>query len=510
MRGMARMLALLVAALQWTTYSGDDTGRRHSALAQIAPANVAELRVAWTFDTGVPGKFEATPLTIGARLYTTGPDNHAWAIDAKTGAAVWHYARTLPAGIKPCCGRVNRGLAVYRDMLLFSTLDAHLVALDVKTGAVRYDVAIDDFHKGYTATAAPLVVKDKVVVGIAGAEFGVRGFVDAYDAATGKRAWRFWTVPQPGEPGSETWPEKPSASWVHGGGPTWVTGSYDPALNLVYWGVGNPSPLYFGQGRKGDNLYTNCLLALDADTGRLRWHYQFTPHDLHDWDSNHVPVIADLTIHGAPRKTVLVANRNGFFYALDRATGALLLAKPFIHTTWATEIGPAGRPVLLPNNEPTPEGTLTCPDLFGATNFMSPSFNPALGLFFVTAREACGIYFNREPEYVEGERYEGGGMRRSGDSYGAVRAIDPATGERRWEFRTARPSLAGTLSTASGLVFAGDIDGNIFALDARSGQALWRTKMGAPIYASPMTMMADGKQYVVLGAGTTLTAFALP
>ncbi len=499
-------MIVVLLLLQWLTYSGDDRGTRHSTLAQITPANVRTLRAVWTFQSGVLGKWEATPLVVDDIVYTSGPDNHVWAIDARTGRSIWHYTRSLPPAIKPCCGRVNRGLAIYRDKLLMITLDAHLVALDRKSGALVYDVAVDDFRKGYTGTAAPLVVKDKVIVGIAGAEFGVRGFLDAYDAETGARAWRFWTVPEPGQSGSETWAGQ---SWEHGGGPTWITGSYDRELNLVYWGTGNPSPLYFGDGRKGDNLYTNSLIAIDPDTGKLRWHFQFTPHDVHDWDSNHVPILADLPIGGTPRQVVMVANRNGFFYVLDRTNGTVILTAPFINQTWAKEIGPDGRPVVLPDSEPSAKGTTTCPDLFGATNFMSPSFDPGARLFFVTARETCGIYVNRDQAFVEGERYEGGTVRRTGDSYGAVRAIDPLTGERRWQFKTEKPSLAGILSTASGLVFSGDVDGHVFALDARTGESLWQYQMGAPVFSAPITYQVDGRQYVVMGAGTILTAFAL-
>jgi alcohol dehydrogenase (cytochrome c) len=495
-------------ASQWLTYSGDDSGRRHSWLTQITPANVAGLRPVWTFQTGVIGKWESSPLVIGSVIFATGPENTAWAIGARTGRSLWQYRRKLQLSeLSVCCGPVNRGFAVYKHLLLMVTLDAHLVALDMNTGKLVYDVVIDDFRKGYTGTVAPLVVKDKVIVGIAGAEFGIRGFLDAFDAETGKKSWRFWTVPLRGEPGGDTWLND---SAQHGGGPTWVTGSYDAELNLLYWGTGNPSPLYFGAGRKGDNLFTNCLLALDPDTGKLVWSYQFTPHDTHDWDSNHVPVLADLEIGGARRNVAMVANRNGFFYVLDRVTGQFLLGKEFIRQTWAKGIRADGRPEVLPDSEPTAQGTMACPDLYGATNFMSPSFNPTLGLFFVTARETCGIYYSREQEFVEGQRYEGGGMRRGGldPGYGAVRAIDPRTGERKWEFRT-RPSMAGTLSTASGLVFSGDADGNFFALDAATGKQLWNYQTGAPIYASPVTYAIDGQQFVMLGSGTTLTAYAL-
>jgi alcohol dehydrogenase (cytochrome c) len=510
------LAALLVILLfqadpsRWTTYSGDNTGQRHSPLTQITPANASQLRPIWTFQTGVIGKWESTPLVIDGVIYATGQDNNAWAIDARTGRSLWRYRREMQiTDLSVCCGNVNRGFAVHNDKLLMVTLDAHLLALDIKTGRPIYDVVIDDWHKGYTGTAAPLVVKDKVIVGIAGAEFGIRGFLDAFDADTGKKAWRFWTVPLPGEPGGDTWLND---SATHGGGPTWITGSYDAGLNLLYWGTGNPSPLYLGNVRTGDNLYTNGLLALDPDTGKLAWFYQFTPHDTHDWDSNHVPVLADIRFNGAMRKVVMVANRNGFFYVIDRTNGTFLLGKEFIHQTWAKEIGADGRPVLLPNTEPTAQGTLTCPDLFGATNYMSPSFNPELGLFFVTARESCGTYFNRPQAFIEGQRYEAGGMRRGGTdpTYGALRAIDPATGEQKWELKTTRPSLAGTLSTASGLVFSGDMDGNIFAVDAKTGRQVWSYQTGAAIYASPITYSVDGKQYILLGSGTTLTAYGLP
>jgi alcohol dehydrogenase (cytochrome c) len=507
--GLAQTKVTPGESSQWLSYSGDDTGRRHSALTQITTANAGELRPVWTFQTGVLGKWEASPLVIDGVIYATGPENTAWAIEAGTGRMLWRYRRVLQLGeLSICCGPVNRGFAVYKNKLLMLTLDAHLLALDITTGKPVYDVVVADSRQGYTGTAAPLVVKDKVIVGIAGAEFGIRGFIDAFDAETGTRAWRFWTVPLPGEPGGDTW-LKDSAQ--HGGGPTWVTGSYDPQLNLVYWGTGNPSPLYFGAGRAGDNLFTNCLLALDPDSGKLVWWYQFTPHDTHDWDSNHVPVLADLEFGGAPRKVVMVANRNGFFYVLDRTNGKFLLGKPFARQTWAREIGADGRPVVLPNSEPTAEGTMTCPDFFGATNFMSPSFNPALRLFFVTARDTCGSYYTREQEFVAGQRYEAGGMRRGGadPGIGALRAIDVATGERRWEVRTARPSLAGTASTASGLVFSGDMDGNFFVVDASTGQKLWTYQTGSAIYASPITYLVDGKQYVLLGSGTTLTAYAL-
>jgi alcohol dehydrogenase (cytochrome c) len=357
---------------------------------------------------------------------------------------------------------------------------------------------------------APLVVKDRVIVGIAGGEYGIRGFVDAYDAASGTRVWRFNTVPAPGEPGSETWPK--NGSWETGGAPTWMNGSFDPDLNLVYWGTGNAGPDWFGDERPGDNLYAASLLALDADTGRLRWHYQFTPHDVWDYDATHMPVLADLTINGAPRKVVMVANRNGFFYTLDRATGKVIVAKPFVETTWAKEIGKDGKPIMQPDTNPDEKGATVCPGVLGGTNFQNPAFDPRLGLFFVTAREGCMTFYGWKVSYVPGESFRAGAPVASSakPTYGALRAIDPTTGERRWEFRYRQPTFAGVLATAGSLVFAGDGDGYFMAFDSQSGKNLWRYQTGAAVYAAANTFMVDGRQLVIIPAGGTLTALALP
>jgi alcohol dehydrogenase (cytochrome c) len=495
---------------RWLTYSGDYSGRRHSPLTEITPRNVGQLQARWSFQTGVTGKFEATPIVVDGVLYVTGPQGHAWAIDGKTGAQIWRYQRPVPEGVRACCGLVNRGFAVLGDRLYMATLDAHVVALDIKTGKVVWDVEMADHRQGYASTPAPLVVKDKVIVGIAGGEFAIRGFLDAYDAATGARAWRFWTIPAPGEPGSETWP---ADAWERGGAPTWLSGSYDPELNLIYWGTGNPNPDFYGEKRAGDNLYSGSLIALDADTGRLKWHFQFTPHDTHDWDANQIPVLADLTLGTQPRKVVMVANRNGFLYVLDRVTGQFIHAYPFVRQTWAKEIGPDGRPVELADQRPSAKGTLTCPDLFGGTNFMSPSFDPATGLLYVTARETCQIYIAEAPPagYKAGDRVMGGRFSRAPDTpWGALRAIDPITGERTWEIKHPTPSWAGVLTTASGLVFSGTNEGAFFAADSRTGRELWRYHAGAAIYAPPTTYTIDGRQWVVIPAGMTLTAFALP
>ncbi len=398
--GREDLLAGLDNPQRWLTYSGDYTGQRNSPLARITTENVRSLAPRWTFQTGVLGKFEASPIVVDGVLFVTGQDNHAWALDARTGRTIWHYRKPLPELLNVCCGSVNRGFAIYQGRLYMATLDARLVALDAKTGSLIWDVHIADPGRGYSATAAPLVVKDKVVVGIAGAEYGTRGFLDAYDADTGKRRWRFWTVPEPGQPGGDTWA---GDAWQRGGGSTWLTGTYDPELNLLYWGTGNPGPDLLGEVRPGANLYTDSVVALDADTGELRWYYQFTPHDTHDWDANQVPVLADIEGELGTQKLLMLANRNGFFYTLDRTNGELLQAKPYVHTTWAEEIGPDGKPVLLPDNTPSADGTFTCPDVEGATNWMSPSFNPSTGWFYVTAREACATYYAWPQEFIEGQ-----------------------------------------------------------------------------------------------------------
>ena len=504
------LLAGLTNSARWLTYSGDYNSQRHSPLTQITPENVRRLTAQWTFQAetmALNRGFEATPLAVDGVLYVTGSNNYAWALDGHTGRPFWKYRRDLPNNLTyGSSAPVNRGFGIFGDQLFMVTLDAHLLAMDSKTGAIVWDVVLADYHIGYSATLAPLIVKDKVIVGISGGDYPTRGFIDAYDPQTGKRLWRFYTVPGAGEPGSETWPN--TSVMARGGGATCMTGSYDPALNLIYWGTGNPNPDYYGSDREGDNLYTCALVALDPDTGRLKWHFQFTPHDIHDWDANQVPVLADLTIGGQARKVVMMANRNGFFYVLDRATGKLLLAKPFGEQTWAREVGVDGRPIVL--NETGVEECI--PDSHGSTNFMPPSYDPDRGLFFVSVRETCAAYFPIKLEIKPGFSSTSGGVRRmSENTYGALRAIDPKTGERKWEFRYPTPTLAGVMSTASGLVFAGDNEGNFTAFDARTGKPLWHYPTGSSIWgAAPMTYMLDGRQYVLIAAGNTLVAFGVP
>jgi alcohol dehydrogenase (cytochrome c) len=504
------LLGGLTNPSRWLMYSGEYNGQRHSPLKQITPQNAHRLVAQWTFQTETMARgrgFESTALVLDGILYVTGPNNYAWALDARTGRMFWRYRRDLPANLTyGASAPVNRGFGVLGDKLFMVTLDAHLLALDIKTGNVVWDVVLGDYQIGYAATMAPLVIKDKVIVGISGSDYPTRGFLDAYDPKNGQRIWRFYTVPAPGEPGSETWPASAEVL-ARGGGGTWVTGTYDPELNTLYWGTGNPNPDYYGEDRKGENLYTASLIAVDADTGKLKWYYQFTPHDTHDWDSNHVPVLADLTIGGRPRKVVMVANRNGFFYALDRTTGKLIFGKPFTDTTWARDLGSDGHPIVLN------DGSKGCiPDQWGGTNFMPPSFDPALRLFFVTARETCATYVPQKQEIVPGRSSVSGVVRRDVEkAYGALRAIDATTGERRWEFKYPSPTFAGVLSTAGGVVFAGDNEGNFMAFDSRTGKNLWHYPTGYSIWGgAAMTYMLDGRQFVLIPSGGNLTAFALP
>lgn len=503
------LLSGLADPTRWLSVYGDYTGQHYSPLTQITAVNASALRPRWTLQTDLIGQFETTPLVIDGILYVTGVLNNAWAVDGRTGRRLWSYSRTLPQGLKACCGPVNRGFAVYRDRLYMSTLDAHLVALDMKTGTVVWDVEVVDFKLGYASTSAPLIVNDRVIVGIAGGEYASRGFLDAYDATNGNRAWRFWTVPAKGEPGSETWPER---VLERGGAATWMTGTFDPELNVVYWGTGNPNPAWDGDSRPGDNLYSASLLALNADSGTLRWHYQFTPHDTHDWDSNQVPVLADLTIAGQLRKVVMHANRNGFFYVLDRESGALIHAKPYVHLDWAKEIGADGRPVLVPGHDPTVAGTVTCPDWNGGTNHMAPAFDRSTSTFFVTVRETCGRFF-RHPTFEAslGDRTNGGDVTPLDDPprWGALRAIDALTGEKKWDVKYDRPGWAGVTATAGGVVFSADHQGTFMAVDASNGKVLYTYQTGGPTYASSITYMIDGTQYVLLPSGSMLTAFAL-
>ncbi len=493
----------------WLTYSGDYAGHRYSPLAGLTPANAAGLKPLWIYQSREAGTIETSPLVIDGIVYITEKPNIVTALDGRTGRPLWTYRRAEVHDAQACCGNVNRGLAVLDNTLYLGTLDAHLVALDLDTGREKWDVEVADYAKGYSITVAPLAVKDKIIIGISGGEYGIRGFLDAYDARTGRRAWRFWTVPGPGEPGHETW--GPGDAWQHGGAPTWVTGTYDPQLNLLYWGTGNPGPNFDGDNRPGDNLYTDCVLAIDPDTGELRWHFQYTPHDLHDWDSTQVPVLADAVVNGQPRKLLLQANRNGFYYVLDRATGEFLAGTAFAQQTWAKGLDAHGRPILLPGIEPAAKGSQVYPGLGGATNWFSPSYSPKNQLFYVQAQaDYTEVFFKLPGEYRAGDRFEGGatGSVPDRESSSVIRALEPATGRLRWEFKLHGGGSGGVLSTAGGLVFTGNRDGNFIALDAASGRPLWHFQTGGMVWANPVSFLVDGRQCVAIAAGSSLLVFA--
>jgi alcohol dehydrogenase (cytochrome c) len=505
----------------WLTYSGDYSSHRYTLLRQIGPANVQDLELKWVFQAQSLQKFESTPLVVDRIMYVTQAPNDVLALDPKTGRAFWMYHYSPAPNAKTCCGQVNRGLAMLGDTLFMATIDAHLIAIDAKNGHVLWNVKVAESGAGYAMTLAPLIVKDKVVVGVAGGEYGIRGFIAAFEAQTGKEAWRFYTIPGPGEPGHETWS---GDSWMHGGASAWVTGSYDPELNLMYWGVGNPGPDFNKAQREGDNLYSDSLVALDADSGSLKWYFQFTPNDPHDYDAVQVPVLVDANWSGTPRKLLLSANRNGFFYVLDRTTGKFLLGRPFAKVNWASGLDEAtGRPIVTPQAEGEP----TYPGVQGGTNYYSPSYSPRTGLFYLSVWEDYANVFQGAPEeYKEGQRFDGGNVdspfpnapgvtRRGpvnangGDGHGALMAIDPQTGQKKWLFNMFDVNTSGILTTASDLLFAGGREGYFQALNAKSGALLWKLNLGGEIDAAPISYEQDGRQYVVIAAGNALFAFAL-
>lgn len=494
----------------WLQYAATYDGQRYSSLSQINRDNVSQLTLQWVFQTPETGYFENSPLVVDGIMYVTAPEDIAYAVDARTGRKLWTYKRALPEKLRACCGHTNRGFAILGTRLFLATLDAHVVALDSATGNVLWDVAAADYSKGYAFTVAPLVVKDKVIVGVSGGEYGIRGFIDAYDAATGQRAWRFYTIPAPGEPGGDSWGSNDAAA--RGGAPAWVTGTYDPQLNLLYWPTGNPSPSDDGSGRKGDDLYSNCILALNPDTGKLQWYFQFTPFDLHDWDATEVPVLLDTELDGQPRKLLIQANRNGFFYVLDRTNGKFLFAKPFATQTWAKGIDANGKPLLLDTATPNETGVRTCPGAAGATNWMAPSYSPQSNLFYVSVREQCDVFYAHPQQFVQGRPYLGSIYMPAAKEkdLGFVRAIDPKTGDTKWEYKEFSATWAGNLSTAGHLLFTGDVEGNFIALDAESGKPLWHVQTGSPVWAAPITYSIHNRQYLSLSSGSILLTFALP
>jgi len=495
----------------WFTYSGGYASDRFSELKQITPENAKDLTLKWVYQVRSLEKHEVTPLVVDGVMYTV-QFNDVIALDAKTGRQIWMHPYKPSPDARNCCGQETRGLAIAGDKIIEATLDTHMIAIDAKTGKEVWNVQAADPKEKYSFTHAPLVIKDKVIEGTAGGEFGIRGFIAAFDVNTGKEVWRFNTVPGPGEPGNETWA---GDSWKHGGASVWATGSYDPETNLTFWGIGNPGPDWNGDGRKGDNLYSCSVVALDADTGKLKWYYQFSPHNEFDWDSTQVPVLADMQWKGKDRKVMLWANRSGVFYVIDRVTGEFLLGKSFAKTNWYTGFDEKGRPLRAPGTEPTEEGVLIFPGNQGATNWYNPSYSPQTGLFYIPTWENTSTIYLKDkepPEFHSGQTFSGAFPRnQQGDEiFSAVRAIDPKTGDKKWDFKLSAPSTeGGVLTTASNLLFAGGRDGQFVALDARDGKLLWETSLGPSVSAGPMTYMVDGKQYVSIQAGASLFTFTL-
>jgi alcohol dehydrogenase (cytochrome c) len=497
---------------EWPTYNGSMVANRYSALDQITPGNVARLAPRWVFPIPGARSLEVTPVVIGGVMYVTNV-NEAFALDARSGRAIWHYSRPRSKGlVGDAAGGINRGVAVLGDRVFMVTDNAHLIALHRLTGALLWDIQMADSREHYGATSAPLVVKDLVISGTSGGDEGIRGFLAAYKASTGERVWRFWTVPAPGEPLAKTWIGR---AIEHACTAAWLTGTYDASTDSLFWTAGNPCPDFNGDERKGDNLYANSVLALDPATGKLKWYFQFTPHDLHDWDSTETVMAVDAAYHGTLRKLLLHADRNGFFYVLDRTTGEFLGASPFVkRLTWASGIGKDGRPIELPGAEPTLEGTRACPSMDGATNWMSTAYNPKTGLYYLMALEKCNIFAKSSAWWQPGESFYGGASREvPGETpEKLLRAIDVQTGRIAWEYSQAGAgrTWGGVLATATGLVFFGEDSGAFAALDAANGKLLWHFQLSAHWKASPMTYMTGGTQYVAVAAGANIVAFALP
>ncbi len=494
----------------WPTYNGDYTGRRFSGLTQITPQNAGHLQAQWVFHTRTPGVLEATPVVVDGIMYFTG-SNDTFALNAETGQVLWHYARPVSKGlIDDASGHINRGVAISGKRVYMETDNAHLLCLDSRSGSLLWDVAYADWNKNYGATGAPLILKDKVLVATSGGDDGVRGFIAAFDKETGKLAWRLWTIPAPGEPGSSSWP---GDSYLHGGGTAWMPGTYDPGLNTLYWGTGNASPDYDGDVRPGDDLYTASLLAIDPDTGKLKWYFQFTPHDLYDYDGVETPVLVDTEYEGKPRKLIVEANRNGYVYVLDRTDGKFLSATQFSRElNWAKGIDAKGRPVVS-GLVPTPEGTLICPGVEGATNWYSPTYSEVTHFFYFMTLESCSVYFRKPAPFEEGKEFYSTGTKRDSreKSSQVLLAFDPHTREFVWRYPQQGEAFGfgGVMSTATGLVFFCDNQGFFEAADAKTGKSLWHFNTGQSLHASPMSYAVSGKQYVAVASGSDLFSFAL-
>lgn len=510
----------------WLTYNGSYNSQRYSRLDQLTTENVSELRLQWTLQNQVFGAWQSNPIVADGIMYLTERPNTVMALDAITGRVFWRYRHVPAENARICCGANNRGVAVLDDRVFMGTLDARLIALDRVSGSPLWEVEVGDVDRAYSITMAPLVVKDQVIVGVGGGEYGIRGYVAAYDAATGEEVWKTYTIPGPGEPNHDSWE---GDDWEHGGAPVWITGSYDPELNLTYWGVGNPGPDWNAGQRPGDNLYSDSVIALDGDTGELKWYFQFTPNDAYDYDSVQVPVLADIEWRGTPRKLMMWANRNGYFYVLDRVTGEFLEGKPYVRVNWSSGLDENGRPIPTPQ----PEGMPTFPGNQGGTNWYPPSFSPRTELFYFSAwQDYATIYRSEEVEYEPGRAFLGGGFTVLAPTQGAptigigrtnpinnwtnevgfasLKAMDPQTGEEVWSFDQFDVSDSGMLTTASDLLFTGGREGYFHAIDARTGELLWTINLGGQIVMAPVTYSVDGVQYVSVISGHALSTFALP
>jgi alcohol dehydrogenase (cytochrome c) len=485
----------------WLTYHGAYDAQRYSALDSINARNVKDLRVAWVMQAGVIGliatpatySFEATPIVVDGVMYVSGWDGYVWALDAATGTMFWRYRHAIPLDVPLCCGNVNRGVAVAQGKVIFATANGHVVALDATTGKVVWDQIFVDVRAGESATVAPLVVKNLVLVGSSGGEYGVRGHIDAFEIASGKRAWRRYTVPKPGEPGAESWPE--GDAWARGGGTAWVTGSYDPDLDLVYWGTGNAGPDFDGSKRRGDNLYTDCILALRPEDGAIRWHFQTTPHDVWDYDGVNEQILFDRD----GRKLLAHFDKNGYLFVLDRTNGKLVRTVQFARATWGS-IDEAGR--ITVKLVPDEKGAEICPGPAGAKEWPHAAYSPRTHLLYVPVVEKCGKFKLANTPFSESMPYWGGSVTPDeSQSWGYVKAIDPITGEEVWSLRTRHPMVASVLATAGDLVFSGEPTGEFEALDARSGALLWKFQTGSGIHSSPMTYSVNGVQYIVVASG---------
>jgi alcohol dehydrogenase (cytochrome c) len=499
-------------AANWTSYNGDYTGRRYSSLSQINPSNVPQLRAQWVFHAQNTRTLEVTPVVVNGMMFVTA-SNDTFALDARTGRVVWHHSYPISEGLIDDASRhINRGVGVWHNRVYMETDNAHLLCLDARSGNLIWDISYAGWNKNYGATSAPLVVKDKVLVGTSGGDDGVRGFVAAYDAVTGKLAWRFWTIPAPGEFGSDSWPGK---LYLHGGGTTWMPGTYDAELNTIYWGTSNPAPDFDGEVRPGDDLYTDCVLALDPDSGKLKWYFQFTPHDLFDYDAVETPILIDATYRKESRELLVQADRNGYIYVLDRTNGKFLSATPFVEKlNWAKGIDAQGRPILT-GIKPTPAGAKICPGYSGATNWYSPSYNESTHTVYFMALEECETYFSGPTEpFEEGKTYYSTGVKRipGEKSERILIAYSLDTGTVVWKYTQigSGHSSGGTMTTAAGLIFFGDDAGSLEAADARSGKPLWHFNTGQDMSSSPMSYAIDGKQYIAIAAGSDLFSFALP